>query len=228
MTLLHQSQEQPEEAEPPSARTVRRNRARKGDGPKLRGEILDAAEALLVEKGVPDAVSMRAIARRIGVSPPAIYLHFVDKDELFFHCCNRRVGELLERLTLAAAEHDGVVDKLQAVGRAYVAYGLDHGELYKVMFLGPVPDSLDPDLVPMLPGPTALALATNLVVEGVARKELRPDLDPVATAVSLWSAVHGLVLVLLAQHRIPHKPDLEPSAALDQTIDVVTRGIRAG
>jgi AcrR family transcriptional regulator len=63
-----------------------RRRARKGEGELLREEILDAAEALLIEKGHPDAVSIRAVAARVGVSPPAIYLHFADKDELFYHC----------------------------------------------------------------------------------------------------------------------------------------------
>ena len=60
----------------------RRTRARRGEGERLREEILDAAERLLIETGNRDAVSIRAVAEAVGVTPPSIYLHFADKTEL--------------------------------------------------------------------------------------------------------------------------------------------------
>jgi len=71
-----------------------RRRARRGDGPLLREEIIAAAERLLLERGSEEAVSMRAIADAVGVTPPSIYLHFADKEELFVAVCDARFDEL--------------------------------------------------------------------------------------------------------------------------------------
>lgn len=111
-----------------------RSRARRGEGDRLRDEILDAAEALLAEKGHPDAVSMRAIAKRVGVSPPAIYLHFEDKQQLFYQCCARGFAALTEVMEQAAADATSDFERLEALGRAYIRFGLSHGEQYRVMF----------------------------------------------------------------------------------------------
>ncbi|MCA1708231.1 MAG: TetR/AcrR family transcriptional regulator, partial [Actinobacteria bacterium] len=59
-----------------------RSRARRGEGDKLREDIIEAAERLLVETGDQASVSIRAIARSAGVTPPSIYLHFADKEGL--------------------------------------------------------------------------------------------------------------------------------------------------
>ncbi len=57
---------------------VERPRARRGEGEQLRDELLDAAEDLLIRHGAMDAVSIRAITREVGVTPPSLYLHFED------------------------------------------------------------------------------------------------------------------------------------------------------
>ena len=66
-----------------------RSRSRRGEGEPLRDEILAAAERLIVETGNEDAVSIRAIADAVGVTPPSIYLHFPDKDPLILAVCER-------------------------------------------------------------------------------------------------------------------------------------------
>ena len=57
----------------------RRVRAKRGDGERLRFEILDAVDTLLARGSKDDAVSIRAVADMVGCTPPAIYLHFFDK-----------------------------------------------------------------------------------------------------------------------------------------------------
>ena len=59
-----------------------RTRSRRGEGDRLRDEILAAVGALLDETKDEAAVSIRAIAERVGVSPPSIYRHFEDKEAL--------------------------------------------------------------------------------------------------------------------------------------------------
>src|SRR5438094_4022116 len=75
------------------ARTKRR-RAPRGQGERLGEEILVAAERLLIKTGDEEAVSIRAVADAVGVTPPSIYLHFRDKDELIFSICERHFTRL--------------------------------------------------------------------------------------------------------------------------------------
>jgi AcrR family transcriptional regulator len=208
-----------------------RRRARKGEGEQLRADILDVAEQLLAEKGSPDLVSIRAIANQVGVSPPAIYLHFKDKDELFFECCNRRFTEMADQMRAASERQGSAMDRLEAMGRAYIDFGLSRGEQYEVMLLGKHPDNLAPEEALELPGAQALTMAAAAVSDGIARGELRADLDPVATAVALWATTHGVVMVLLDQRKQPFpmfddERDTE-AAIIDQVIAMVRHGLLA-
>jgi AcrR family transcriptional regulator len=204
-----------------------RPRARKGEGDKLRDDILDDAETLLAERGHPDAVSVRAIADRVGVSPPAIYLHFADKVELFFACCSRRFAELGEHMEAAAAEETTALGRLEAMGRTYMRFGLERAEQYEVMMLGPIPDSLEINDLSELPGARALSMVAEAVGEGIAAGELHPDLDPEATAVTLWAVCHGTVMVLLSKRGSTVFPMPAEDLVVEHTAGIVRRGLQA-
>jgi AcrR family transcriptional regulator len=209
----------------PHAGAPARTRSRKGEGDKLAEEILDAAEALLIEKGGVDAVSMRAIANRVGVTPPAIYMHFDDKEALFFECCSRRFEEMAQ--TLAGAIGTGsATDKVTALGRAYVDFGLRRGQQYEAMFRSKVPDHL-PAGVDNLPGHWALELTADLVQEGIDAGEFRADLHADTTAITLWSSVHGLVMILLRGAELPDRFVEDVDLIIDHTIEVILTGMRA-
>ncbi len=173
-----------------------RTRARKGDGERLRVEILDAAEKLLVQKGDADAVSVRAIARAVGVTPPSLYLHFADKDELLFHVCSRRFEEFDEVLGAAADGATSHADALLQMGAAYVAHGLANPEAYLVLF--GVKGDLVPDDIPEeeLPGMQAFYRLVGIIDEGAKAGEFTV-VDPVASAIGVWSTMHGLVMLLM-------------------------------
>src|SRR5690348_11951499 len=83
-----------------------RTRAPKGHGDQLRDEILEAAEALLIETGSSEAVSIRAVADRVGVTPPSIYRHFEDKTELLVEVCRLEFTRMYEAIAEGAIEGD--------------------------------------------------------------------------------------------------------------------------
>jgi AcrR family transcriptional regulator len=93
---------------------TKRRRSRRGEGERLREEILAAAEAILIETRDESALSVRAIANAVGVTPPSIYLHFADRNELLFAVCERHAANLQEALEAAAA---GVGDPLERIRR---------------------------------------------------------------------------------------------------------------
>lgn len=153
----------------------------------LRAALLEAATASL-EAGEP--FSMRAVARRAGVSPAAPYRHFADRDALESAIAVQGFDEL--RADLVAAR-DGVVadasapEVLTAHGVAYVRFALDHPAVFRLMF-GNECDPTDSDRV------QASGALHAVLSEAVDR--LLPGADP-ALSTALWSMAHGLACLHL-------------------------------
>ncbi len=96
---------------------LKRRRAARGSGEQLREEILDATTELLLETGHAKAVSIRAVAQRVGVtSPPSIYLHFADKDALLDAVCARYFERLDEEMQRVAVGKSSTIEVLRAQG----------------------------------------------------------------------------------------------------------------
>lgn len=205
-----------------------RQRARKGEGELLRDEILDATEALLEELGAKEAVTMRAVAERVGVSVPSIYIHFADKDVLFYECCRRNLVELATRLEAAAAGSGTVLERMRRCGEAYLRFGLDQPGQYMTLFGTDIPDTVDPEVAADDPGRRCLEVVVGLIEEGVASREMRADLHPLGTAVAVWAAVHGAVNLLLTKRlqadQLVEMPSEEEviSAVIDLSINGIT------
>jgi AcrR family transcriptional regulator len=187
--------------------TPARPRARKGDGDLLRDEILEAAERLLLETGSEDAVSIRAVAKAVGVTAPSIYRHFPDKTHLLFEVCAKQFALLDEVLEEAV---NGIEDPLEAMaarGRAYVRFGVEHPEHYRIMFMGPA--YATPEQWMDIVGTGSFA---NLIrgIDRLAEADLLPpDVDTYATALHVWANIHGLTSLLVTRPAMPW-PELEP------------------
>lgn len=176
----------------------RRERARRGDGERLREEILEAAEYLLGRYGHDDAVSIRAVANRVGCTPPAIYLHFEDKTQLLFEVCARRFGELSNAIDRAVDAVDDPIEKLMAGAKAYIAFGVANPEHYRILFMQK----------PILTPEQWLGLRMSATA-GYNGLELRcqvassagriGDHNPADVAVALWQLAHGVVSLIVAK-----------------------------
>jgi AcrR family transcriptional regulator len=183
-------------------------RDRPHDGP-AHGEtaILEAARDLLVNRGV-DGLSMRQVAEQVGVSATAIYHYFSGKQDLV----NRVVLRAFERfgryLRDAMAQHpEGSIERIEALGYAYLRFALENQEYYRVMFhihpeerdsLQALPDGGGYDLLRQAVV-DAVAAGTIRGPRGCGDAELTPSQDayPDTLAMYLWSTVHGLVTLAL-------------------------------
>jgi len=206
-----------------------RRRARKGEGDLLRDEILDAAERLLVEKGNKDSVTIRGVAKAVGVSAPSIYLHFADKEELLYETCRRVFDILNQRLMEAVGAGEGtVVERMIRAGRAYIAFGLEHPGQYVTLF-GPGPaDSAPLDLDDSDPGVQAFGLLVGLLEAGVESGELKSDTDVIAAAVAVWAAVHGTVYILISKRGIAEPVmTIDEEAVIETALSMMLDGLRA-
>ncbi len=99
----------------------------------LRERILDAARRIVMREGFA-ALSMRKIADAIEYSPATLYLHFASRDEIAHALCAEGYAQLLETFVPLAQIADPA-ERLKALGRAYVAFGVAHPETYRLMFM---------------------------------------------------------------------------------------------
>lgn len=176
-----------------------RTRARRGEGDKLREDIIDVVEKLLLETGDESAVSMRAIAKAVGVTPPAIYMHFDDKDSMIQAICDRRFREMNEVLRKARDSTGDPLEGLKRMGRAYVGFGTENPEPYRLLMMTKHEHD-DYNVTPDADDPSEGDIAFSLLVEQVTRcieTGVFKEMDPLEASLIVWSGVHGLTALVI-------------------------------
>ncbi|MFG2813554.1 TetR/AcrR family transcriptional regulator [Streptomyces sp. NPDC048410] len=152
----------------------------------LRAACLRAARELLEEDGSA-GLSLRAVARRAGVSATAPYRHYADRDALVSAVAAEGYRELAE--SLAAAHPDPrTPDELASVAVAYVRFALDRPAMFRVMFAEPC----DPNSEERVAATAAISEYVRGIVHAVF-----PGVDPDALSTTVWALVHGLAFLHL-------------------------------
>ena len=180
-----------------------RRRSARGQGGELRGEVLRAAMDLLAETGEEDAVSLRAVATRVGVSVPSIYLHFADKQALLDAVCEEVFAALDARMQAASADAPHVFEGLRRQGVAYVQFAVENPEHYRIVLMRKHASEAGSyaDLVMASAAfEHFVASVQECVDAGVFEGE--PD----QLALRLWAAAHGLAALLVAKPYFPWPP----------------------
>jgi AcrR family transcriptional regulator len=183
-----------EDADETGTSGSRSTRARnpRGSGARLRGEIVAAAATLIARTGSDQAVTLRSVAREVGISAPSIYGHFSDRDAIV----EAVVSESLEQLHLAVADavsaHSDPVEGLYAGCSAYVEFGISEPARYRVLFGWSRPKGQSPQSDTR--GLAAFnTLVTNLDACVAAGRSA--STDTFVDAVSIWTSLHGQVML---------------------------------
>jgi AcrR family transcriptional regulator len=174
-----------------------RGRNARGEGDRLRAQLLEAATAMLAESEDPESVSVRAVTRRAGVSPTALYLHFENREQLFIAVSEECFAELGDAMR-AAGEAAGADprDQLVAMGHAYLRFARERPGHYAVLFqrhITPEPEEDEPKV--------GMHVFESLV-EVVQRCGV-PDADAFDYGVLLWMNLHGRAAVSSAMPGFP-------------------------
>ena len=194
----------------------RRTPARRGSGEQLRAEIISAASELIAETGDVQLVSLRAVARRVGIATTSIYLHFADINALVLAVKLRHFEELLAVLRAEVdAASPNPMARAKAVGQAYVHFGLENPGTYRVMFSASSRGQLVGPSGAMV-GWDVLLVVRRVIGAAVGLPEEDEKCHELAT--SLWAFAHGLVHLRTARPFFPW-PDL------DHQIDVMTERV---
>jgi AcrR family transcriptional regulator len=163
--------------------TLPKERYHHGD---LRAACLNAALELLAE-GDETTLSLRAVARRAGVSANAPYRHYPDKDALLGAMATQGFLDMRAKLAAADAAAPGGKEFVQ-MAQAYVAYAIEHPALFRLMFSHPCSQS----------HPAAAEAATQTFDVLATRVDATvPPEHRLAFMVGAWSLVHGLASLIL-------------------------------
>jgi AcrR family transcriptional regulator len=111
-----------------------RRRNRRGEGDRLRAEIITAASQMIADTGDDSALTLRGVARRLGISAPSIYRHFADLDELKMAVVQRSFAEFAQARDEASGDDDDPAARLLARCRAYTRFALANPGPYRYLF----------------------------------------------------------------------------------------------
>lgn len=168
-----------------------------GEGEHLRQEILSAAARILEETGRENALSLRGVAREVGIAAPSIYLHFKNKTELVWTVLAVAYGALVEEMAeageTAAGRGADPQERMRAVVTAYRRFAIDKPRRYRLMF------SLEyePEDLPVTDHPLSAvghawadAVDTYLAAVSPGRRE-----EANVLGAHLWTALHGQLVL---------------------------------
>jgi AcrR family transcriptional regulator len=152
----------------------------------LRSALVRAALELLEASG-GSALSLRAVARRAGVSPAAPYRHYADREALVSAVAAVGYRELAGRLARAHPS-PSTPEQLASVAVAYVQFALERPALFRIMFGEPCHRENDER--------SAATAAVSMYVRGIVERSF-PEANTEALATAIWALVHGLAFLHL-------------------------------
>ncbi|MBV1935618.1 TetR/AcrR family transcriptional regulator [Streptomyces sp. BV286] len=175
---------------PAGSATERRPRNARGEGDKLREEILQATLRLIADESRMQIapLSLREVAREAGVTAPAIYRHFADREELSRAAVSALHEQLLDEMGRAEETSAGhsPARRLTEIAHAYCRFAQNNPASFRVMFGNRNHHRHERQ---------RLADHWRIAVARLAETGIRMTQTPEAAAVSVWSAVHGRLLL---------------------------------
>ena len=148
----------------------------------LRNGLLESARAILEEESLA-ALTLRAVARKAGVSHAAPYRHFPNHEALLVELSIEGFEELRESLVEAAKAHGNESDKIANIGAAYMRFVAQRPALARLMFGGQLPNR---DQFPQL----------GIKADSIGQ-QIGDALHDSALGLAVWAAVHGLAMLVL-------------------------------
>ncbi len=174
-------------------------------------QIIEAARALFCEGGLA-LVSMRNIARRVGITQAAIYQHFEDKDAILFAIAEEFFTRLIEDGMEKSNEEADPIARLKRGLRGYIEVGLSRPDEYRLVFMTNVPGFKRRGMHRVPPGEEApVELTKGKIAYAFLQEQVRDLIgsgllckgDPEVVAEAVWAAIHGIVSLILTHLDFP-------------------------
>jgi len=167
----------------------------------FREKLCDAALHIFASRG-REGFTMRELAAAVGVSPMTPYRYFKDKDAILAAVRTRAFDDFAAALEAAFATPGDAQAKANAAGRAYIRFAFDHPEAYRLMF------EIEADCNDE--AEHAELLRATERARGTLTRHIHPLVDagllhgdPVVIGHVFWAALHGAVMLQLANKLTP-------------------------
>lgn len=199
---------------------------------RRRSEIVDAAENLYRELGW-DAVTMDSVARSARLSRALVYVYFKDKRDLHFAICERAMRMLRTRFEDASSRARTGLDQIEAIGRAYMAYGLEFPHYFDAcarLELGATerPERGTQEAAAMEIGKKIHDVVVAALLAGQRDGSIRADVgDPAITSRVLWGFTHGLIQIAITKAQPLAEVGISVTQVTQQAIGMI-RSMLAG
>ncbi|MDA3896472.1 MAG: TetR/AcrR family transcriptional regulator [Desulfobacteraceae bacterium] len=170
-------------------------------------QIIEEALNLMTCHGF-DGFSMRKLGSRLGVSAKTIYNYYQNKDELYLIILTRGFEQLFNRFNNVYNTHHDPIKRLKNMGSEYLAFGLEHSNLYNLMFTWHVPKFKDYVGTPMEPVAQSELEAALKVADIFIRAIVEASVETSGEAsdqekmfentarfhmIWMWSQMHGFI-----------------------------------
>ncbi len=173
---------------------------------KRRNDIIYAAEEIFFSKGIESA-TMDEIAEKAELSKGTLYLYFRNKEELYIAVVLRSLRILRSLIEEETAGHERGIDRVLAIGKAYVRFFREHPDYFNAMLYYESKEIDDQDESPYTiecynEGDRTLNVLIEALRKGIEDKSIRADIDPFKTAFILWGQITGLLQIVSIKRKI--------------------------
>ncbi|HEY3821041.1 MAG TPA: TetR/AcrR family transcriptional regulator [Polyangiaceae bacterium] len=189
---------------------------------ELRRALLDATLAIVGREGT-GALSLRAVARRVGVSPQASYNHFADRAALLEAAAEEGLRELARGMRSARDGARAAGERLEATGLAYVAFAVSHRAHFRLFS---APDLVEQRTRPLLSAAYAEAFGVVLgAVEDAQKANVVRAGNARKLALTAWATVHGLAWLVVDGQLAIAGVEGEPGEVARAAVRVLFKGL---
>ena len=183
-----------------TARTASRGRNPRGQGERLRVEIIDTTLRLLDELADDQALSLRAVAREVGIAATSVYIHFTDRDALVLAALEHCDAGLQRAADDAESGAADPVAALRARATLLSAWSREHPGLYKVLHESTLNWRTDMSFK------EEMAKRTTTAIRRCMDAGLAPRANAETVSLDLRTAIHGAVSLRVNQPELPWPP----------------------
>lgn len=180
----------------------------RGEGGKLRSELLDAARSIIASTGTEEAVTLRAVAREVGVTAPSIYRHFASREEIIDALVAETFASFVQRLESARDSESTPLGRLRALCDSYFDFADEQIAAYLVLFERRRSAEHTAEIVDRsrpfdgLAGQQAFGILVG-AIEECADEGILQTADATADGMLLWSCLHGFVTLRTSSPGFP-------------------------
>ena len=188
-------------------------------GQDLRERLLESARELLLNKG-HRGFSLRAVARKTGVSATSVYIYFENKDHLIHTLMEQSIDELNANLYSVYVNQSDPMQRLEGFAQAYVDFALEHPREYQIIYLVSSDEMSRYPKEKFRKARQGYELLTETIKEAVEQNILQES-HPRTAAYTFWAQLHGVMSVVLSKR-------LDTRIEQDQFIEQATSHILQG